>query len=310
MVNDTTNAFQISLDKMSHVELQKILAQLEQALYNHQQWYKELIRTLICRSPSDKHDISSEAHKECRFGQWYYSSIEEKIHNYPGFISIGNAHMRMHQLATHLLITINSATNITTLDYDQFANSVEQMRLEISALKIELENLLYNCDPLTGAINRINMLPILREQQAIVKRQKQPCCLAMLDLDHFKNVNDQCGHQIGDIVLASTAHYISENIRSYDKLFRYGGEEFLICFPFTELSIANEMIERIRKGLAIMSIDISPKESIHITVSIGLALLDSSLPVEESIEHADKAMYKAKSSGRNCTQLWQNNLTK
>lgn len=106
----------MSLYNISHEEMQKIIAELQQALYNHQQWYNELIRTLVCRLPSDKHDLSSEAHKECRFGQWYYDQRHKDLENHPGFIAVGEQHKRMHQAATSLLNASNvGVTTHTTI---------------------------------------------------------------------------------------------------------------------------------------------------------------------------------------------------
>lgn len=291
----------MSLYQLSHEEIQRITSELDQALYNHQQWCKELIRTLVCKLPSDKHDLSSESYRECRFGQWYYEHAHNSLQDHPGFIAIGEQHQRMHQAATRLLIASNIGIHPT--QYDDFANLLERMRMEVYALKRELEDLLYKRDPLTGAISRIDMLPILREQQELSKRQNMPCCLAMMDLDLFKNINDTYGHSIGDKILSASVHYIIENLRPYDKVFRYGGEEFLIFIQQIELQPAFEVIEKIRKGFSEMNIDIGKEEPIHLTASFGLAKLDTDSPIQQSIDNADKAMYAAKSSGRNCTRI-------
>lgn len=290
------------LYNVPHDEIQRIVSELDQALYNHQQWHKELLRILICKLACDKHDLNSDAHKECRFGQWYYDQAHNALRDHPGFIAIGEQHQRVHQTAIGLLNASN--IGIRPAEYDSFANTLERMRLEIDALKRELEELLYKRDPLTGAISRIDMLPILREQQELAKRQKIPCCLVMMDLDLFKNVNDHYGHSIGDRVLAASARFVIESVRPYDKVFRYGGEEFLIFVQQIELKSAYENIEKIRQGLAQMPIQIEQEEPIHITASFGLTELDTHSPIEQSIDHADKAMYAAKSAGRNCIKIW------
>ncbi|TAN74098.1 MAG: diguanylate cyclase [Gallionella sp.] len=285
-------------------EMQGILAQLEQALYNHQQWHAALIRTLVCQLPGDQHDISPGAHLECRFGQWYYGNVPGRLRDHAGFIALGAAHQHMHQLAASLLVSTRAGKQVTSFDYDNFANALDRMRLEISALERELEDSLYNHDSLTGAINRYGILPALREQQELIKRGTHLCCIAMMDLDKFKAVNDLYGHLAGDQVLISLVHYLIEHLRPYDKVFRYGGEELLLFMPHTELTPGYNMLERLREGLAAMPIDIGGKEPIHITASFGLVLLDADIPVEASIDHADKAMYAAKSAGRNCVRVW------
>ncbi|MHB1947582.1 MAG: diguanylate cyclase [Gammaproteobacteria bacterium] len=292
------------LENISHDELQQVMAQLDQAIYNHQQWHNSLIRTLICRLTSDENDINIESYKKCRFGQWFFNHAPEKLRDYPGFIAIGTAHQHMHEVTMRLLTTSNAGIAISPLEFDNFANALERLRLEIFTLKNELETLLYNHDPLTMAITRISMLPILREQQALVTRQSQPCCIAMMDLDLFKKVNDRYGHPAGDKALATLAHNISKHLRPYDKLFRYGGEEFLLCIPQIDLNQGYEMIERLRLDIAAMTIDLGLQEHINITISVGLTLLDPNYPVEQTIDRADKAMYAAKTAGRNCTKIW------
>lgn len=293
----------LSLSHATQHELQQIMSQLEQAISNHRKWLFSLTRTLLCHLSDDKKDTLPNAHTKCLFGQWYYA-LSSEIQKHPGFISIEKSHMQMHLLAKKLLLKSKSQKNITPLDYDNFVQALEQMQTAISLLKNKIEYLLYNRDSLTGAINRISMLPELHEQQELVKRQNKNCCIAMVDIDLFKNINDHYGHQIGDTVLTVLTHYLIKNLRAYDKVFRYGGEEFLLCLPFTELLLGHSILERIRKEIAAMPININDKTSVHITVSIGIALLEPDEPIEESIEHADKAMYAAKSAGRNCVHIW------
>ena len=285
-------------------ELQAMLAQLEQALYNHQQWHAALVRVLTCKLPHDQYDVSPEAHQTCRFGQWYYGNVPEKLRELPGFIALGEAHKLMHQLASKLLFEAKAGNTIVAFDYDNFANALDRMRLEIAALERELENQLYNHDALTGAITRFGILPALREQQELIRRELQSCCVVMLDLDNFKEINDRHGHLAGDYVLAESTHYLIENLRPYDKVFRYGGEEFLILMQHTELIPCHNMVKRLCEGLAAMPIDFDGKKPIHVTASFGVVLLDADNPVETSIDRADKAMYAAKGAGRNCVRIW------
>lgn len=212
----------------------------------------------------------------------------------------------MHQAAGNLLVSVKNGQAISPQAYDKFSNALERLQLEIFTLRREIEGLLYNRDPLTSTISRIDMLPLLREQQELIKRGViQSCCLVMMDLDLFKNINDTYGHLNGDKVLVAAAHYIMQNLRPYDKIFRYGGEEFLICFQQTGLKQGHEMVERLREGLAKTAIDIGTEKPIYITASFGLTLLDPNSAVEQSIDQADKAVYAAKSAGRNRTHMWE-----
>ena len=292
------------LNEVTRDELQGMIAQLKESLNNHQQWHGALIRTLMCKLPGDKHDTSDSPHTECRFGQWYYSKAPEKLRKHPGFIALGEEHQRLHHMARMLLIAAETGNPIAPLDYDNFANALDRLRLEIFALERELENSLFNHDSLTGAITRYGILPTLREQQELVKRHAQLCYIAMMDLDNFKAINDTHGRAAGDKVLAESVRYLIKHLRPYDKVFRYGGEEFLLCMPYTELTGGLDRVKELNAGIAALEIDIGETEPVHIEASFGLALLDPDIPVEKSIDRADKALYAAKAAGRNCVLMW------
>jgi diguanylate cyclase len=90
---------------ITHNDLQRVLLQLDQAIYNHTQWYESLLRTLVCRLPYDSRDVEKDAHRKCRFGQWYYDHAPNELRNHPGFIAIETEHERLHRLAEKLLMT-------------------------------------------------------------------------------------------------------------------------------------------------------------------------------------------------------------
>jgi diguanylate cyclase (GGDEF)-like protein len=160
-------------------------------------------------------------------------------------------------------------------------------------------------DALTGAYGRAQLLPELRERRELARRNVQYCCIAFMDLDHLKVINDTHGHAVGDLILTGAIEHVMQHLRPYDKIFRYGGDEFLLLLPGTELADAEHLIERIRQGFGkvpfVVSADGHP---IHATASFGLAPLDPELIVEESIDRADKAVLLAKATGRDRACSW------
>ncbi|WP_374653032.1 diguanylate cyclase [Dongia sp.] len=285
------------------------LKELEQASYNHDQWAEMLYSTLICRLSPDQRDIAEDAHRLCRFGQWYYNFGIAEFERNPGFVEIGIEHERMHQAAAHLLRATMDGTPIATVDYERFVSALKRLRLEIATAQHELRDALYNVDPLTGTPSRIGMLTKLREEQVLVKRKLRACVIAMMDLDRFKTVNDTYGHVVGDKVLIAVSAYIMAHLRPYDRLFRYGGEEFLVCLPDTDLQTGHAVIDRLREELGGLSHEAQGRDAFHITTSFGLTLLDADMPVELSIERADKALYAAKAAGRNRSVIWDSSMS-
>ena len=293
----------MAIPNKSDEKMRAALNELEQASYNHDQWAETLYGVLICRLTPDERDTSRDAHHTCRFGQWYFKAGGVAFHNYPGFAEIGIEHERMHQYAASLLRSSAGGVPISIKDYDRFVTALKRMRLEISSVQHELEGALFNLDPLTGTPNRIEMLSKLREQQEFVRRG-HACVVAMMDLDLFKSVNDRFGHLVGDTVLTEFAHFVMAHLRPYDRVFRYGGEEFLIYLADTDVETGHAIIDRLRNELASLPVKANGNVAFHVTASFGLALLDSDLAVERSIDRADKALYVAKDKGRNQVVDW------
>lgn len=158
-------------------------------------------------------------------------------------------------------------------------------------------------DRLTGAFNRHAILPFLEDQIKLAGRKEIPCCVAMIDIDHFKSVNDRYGHLVGDVVLRQVVLAINACIRPTDKLARYGGEEFLLVMPSTSLTEGWDVVERLREEIAGFDWQaITPER--RISISAGLTDIGPVDSVQSVILRADTCLYSAKNAGRN-QSAWQ-----
>ncbi len=292
---------------VSHKELDSILVQIEQAIDNHDQWYRQLVRTLICKLQPDERDLAEDSHMQCRFGQWYYERSDPSLRSHPTFAAMESEHKLLHELVAKLMRISAAGQDIDPLVYDQFANTLERMRLQLFSLKYEIQDELYNIDPMTGAYMRYGLLAALRDQQALVSRDAGQCAVVMVDIDHFKLINDRHGHNVGDRTLTHLSALLRKNLRPYDKLYRYGGDEFVVMLPNTPVETALTIVERMRKVVEDSPLPVDG-QPIGITVSIGVAMIDAVKPVEASIEQVDRAMYAAKQQGRNRVKLWEPSL--
>jgi len=152
-------------------------------------------------------------------------------------------------------------------------------------------------DDLSGAYNRTSFFTLLSREFKRSRRNGQPLSVLMLDVDHFKMINDTHGHAAGDRVIRNLAQLITDELRSHDVLCRYGGEEFAVMLPDTALDKAALAAERIRRRFADQAIPGLPPY----TLSVGVACIDGDCATaEDLIEHADQALYAAKHNGRNC----------
>ncbi len=163
-------------------------------------------------------------------------------------------------------------------------------------------------DSLTGAYNRRGLFELGRREVARAVRFRRPLSLIMFDLDHFKRVNDSFGHATGDQVLVKLIQRIRSNLRNLDLLGRYGGEEFVVLLPETSVREAYHVAERIRQAVmeAPLETNVGPLE---ISISLGVAELDEQCAdLDDLIERADQALYRAKEAGRNRTFVWGSEL--
>ncbi len=176
------------------------------------------------------------------------------------------------------------------------AQELESLINQLQSERDKLEELAYT-DPLTGLNNRRFFLEEAKRMIEYAKRYKEPMSLIMLDIDNFKKINDEYGHDVGDIVLRELAEIIKKNTRSSDISARFGGEEFVILLPRTNEERAFLVAERIRQNFKRSKVQVDGRE-VETTVSIGVATLEEEDSIENLIKKADEALYEAKRSGK------------
>jgi len=159
-----------------------------------------------------------------------------------------------------------------------------------------------NTDFLTGVLNRRAFFSYAQEQLLAANRYGHKLALILLDIDHFKSINDDYGHLAGDRVLRVVAQMILKSLRKMDVLARYGGEEFVILIPDVDIERAVLIAEKLRMTLNAQSILVEDGREISVTASFGVSMLNGQTDLNEIIRHADDALYEAKHNGRN--QVW------
>ena len=230
---------------------------------------------------------------------------------------IGMHHMERHDpelLRVELLSLF--LLGMTLPGFVLLAGRVRQLHsaLHKAGLKIKTIEEKARRDPLLGCYNRRFMVAALEEQKRLADVNGTPLCLAVIDLDHFKRVNDEVGHLAGDEVLRVFANVARQNIRQFDVFGRYGGEEFLLILPHTPLAAASQTVERIREKVEQHAW--SDQLKAPVTVSIGLTQYNGGESVLDLFSRTDTAMYLAKRGGRNQVvvqephvELWHNTVS-
>ena len=186
-------------------------------------------------------------------------------------------------------------------------DDLELVRFIARTIALDIENVRLHrvavTDPLTGAYNREFLLQRLpQEIEAAIDRDRT-LSVAMIDVDHFKAVNDQHGHGVGDVVLAEVARRLRGAIRTGDVLVRYGGEEFLAVLPKADAGRAWEVGERMRQRVCERAFDVGDGVALLLRISVGIAQWRTGETMPDLIERADTALYGAKDRGRNRVEV-------
>ncbi len=187
----------------------------------------------------------------------------------------------------------------THLALAQARAALEEANRELQrALAREAE--LARIDWLTGVYNRSYFYELAVREFAIATRYERPLAIGMIDVDHFKQINDRYGHLVGDQVLRSIAQTIAHQIRTTDCIGRFGGEEFILLLPNTDTIASLTLAERLRTTIGGLVIH-TDKGDVSVTISIGITgRQPADTTIERTIDRADQALYAAKRRGRNC----------
>ena len=195
----------------------------------------------------------------------------------------------------------STAEKLCTKDVEYLALLTRQASITIERANSYAQILQYaTLDALTGLNNRRQFESRLSQETATAKRKNKPLCCIMLDIDHFKKVNDTYGHAAGDFVLKNVANVISREVREYDIASRYGGEEFCILLPDTNIEEAEFVAQRLRTAVEKTDIDVPDLGVLNVTISVGVSKFEKTYENPEILhQKADIALYEAKRAGRN-----------
>lgn len=199
--------------------------------------------------------------------------------------------------------------DLLNIAYSHWASLMKQHQKELVELNDHLSKQadryknLAAIDPLTGLFNRYKLMKLFATEVVSMKQLEQPLSMLMIDIDFFKAINDQYGHNIGDECLKEVAAILKSVVRNIDVVSRWGGEEFVLLLPTAGIENATKLAEKIRT-----KIETTPYQCVDkITVSIGCHLVSLDEAIEEAISKADKALYVAKHNGRNRVECYQSN---
>jgi diguanylate cyclase (GGDEF)-like protein len=180
-----------------------------------------------------------------------------------------------------------------SLIYTKLQEAVKEVKILNKKLETAAKT-----DPLTGLINRRAFIAMTDYEKTRFTRSKKPFSLIMCDIDHFKPINDSMGHDAGDYILTELAQLLQKSVRAQDTVCRWGGEEFIILLPETDLAGGKKLAEKLRKTIEAKNFHFSFRD-IAVTMSFGITSCEDNITIYTYIKEADECMYMAKKTGRN-----------
>lgn len=275
------------------------LIEIDEGIRLHIAWAQKIFQYLVLKTPAEPQFSAKESHLLCHFGQWFQSNRTkfEKI-NPDKTQELEQVHYFVHHHLHHIFSRLSDNQSVEAVLVSQYQKSQSDLLELLIYFRTQFITQSLQYDPLTGLALRYGMENQFSTLRQSTEKNQKILAVGLLDLDHFKRVNDQYGHQAGDEVLAHTAQILRDSLRDTDNIFRFGGEEFLIFLEVDNADSLHEIIDRIFQSLHSNPTRLKSGEMIYITATVGIIHVEADESMEKAIARADQAMYSGKQQGR------------
>lgn len=277
---------------------------LDRAMEEHLEWGRRVLRCAVTRKPPGEQILAEDAHERCALGRWLSGALSEfERIDTRMTLQLTDAHRRMHDAVRWLCGDLLAGRPGDPAALEAFEHAQAGLVQRLGAFKTRILNDAARLDPLTGLPLRYSLEGEFTLSQRGARRSGARLYVAMLDIDHFKRVNDTHGHLVGDQALRHLADTLRRALRPSDRLFRYGGEEFLLLMHAGSDAEALAAVERLMATVRGMPVPLADGGDLPLRLTIGLAQAGSEEHLEPAIDRADQALYRGKRSGRDRCEL-------
>ncbi len=280
-------------------DVQDFITRLDAAEQAHMAWSRRLLRCAILKiSPGDD-ALADDAHCRCAFGKWFLQ-YRERFDNLEPLATqrLDEQHRQMHDAARSICRDILSGAAGNAVTIDDFERTQASVIADLAILKTQCLAHSARLDSLTGLPLRYGLEEEFQRCLAQTMRRKELMILLLLDIDHFKRVNDVHGHAAGDLALQHVANLLRSHCRAGEPLFRFGGEEFIALMQVSNRDVAQRAAERLLQGFRDNPLRLPDGHMLSLRVSAGLAESGHEESMADAVARADGALYAAKAAGR------------
>ncbi len=282
------------------VETDAFVAELDAAVEAHMDWSRRILRCAVLHSTPGEDVLDPMAHTLCRFGAWFCANRETfEALDAASAQRLETVHQTMHDAIRALCTQVISGQPGLNGDLDAFETSQTELLKLLADYKTRILSSAVRDDPLTGLPLRYNVENDFVLCQKEARRNRSLLYVVMIDVDHFKPINDTYGHQAGDQVLRHIAHTLKQGVRGGEPLYRFGGEEFLWLLKCKSPEEARKSARRILAAVGTTPVPIDDGETLRLTITMGLAQAGEMEDLSSAIRRADLALYQGKQDGRN-----------
>lgn len=277
------------------------IADLDAAVEAHMDWTRRVLRCAVLHELPDADVLAPSAHTLCHFGRWFVSNrarFEEC--DAQNTRRLEAVHQSMHDAIRSICTDVHAGRPGQRADLDRFEETQSELIGLLADFKTVLLSVAVRHDPLTGLLLRHDIESEFTQIQKSCKRNNTLLYAVMIDVDHFKRINDSYGHPVGDTALRHLADTLKRCVRPDEPLYRFGGEEFLLLMQCHSPEAAAAPMQRIIHAVRNAPVPIPQGDSLAMTVTMGLARAGEHEALTSVVERADRALYKGKSAGRDC----------
>jgi len=280
-------------------EIELLVEQFDTAVCAHLDLMRRVLRCAVLQDSPGDDVLSPQSHTLCGFGRWF---DENKVHfaerNFQAVDRIESVHKAMHEAIRSMCEDVLANRPVQSAIFDTFEQVQSELIERLADFKTQLLATSVRQDPLTGLPLRYSLEDDFTEAVKACDRNKTLLYVVMIDVDHFKVVNDNYGHPVGDLALRHLAETLKTMVRSNEHLYRYGGEEFLLLIQADSHDAMKIPAQRLLETVRNMRVPISDGDPLALTVTLGVAQVAKGESLDSVVKRADEALYAGKDAGR------------
>ncbi len=280
-------------------ETERLIAGLDAAVEAHMDWTRRILRCVVLKAPPGEDVLDPLAHKLCRFGRWFaanrgYFEVLDAV----AAQRVDVAHQAMHDAIRSICSDALGGQTGKPVHLDTFEQSQSGLLALLAQFKTLILSSAVRQDPLTGLPMRYGIEHDFSLYQSDARRNRNLLYVVMIDVDHFKRINDRYGHPVGDRVLRHLADTMKRNLRGNEPLYRFGGEEFLWLMQCKSVEEAEQSAQRLLTTIRTTPVRLREDQALTLTITLGLAQVGDEEELSSAIKRSDEALYQGKHAGR------------